>query len=218
MSLDIRPAATADSRFVAQMMYDSMLPGVGKGAFDDALEGAGVDPVGFGEALILEGANNWGQLSDFLVLEDAEAGPVAASAAYRSNLADWRPMTPDGFERTAARLGWGPDLSRQVWMAFVRRFGMFGNAPQLKQPADYVIEYIAVEPEHRGRGLGAKLLAAHANRARSEGWKTMGVSAMYGNEPALRAYLKFGFEEAYRLGPEHYRGAYPGMIRLILTL
>jgi hypothetical protein len=41
---------------------------------------------------------------------------------------------------------------------------------------------------------------------------------MYGNEAAYRAYLKFGFAEAYRIGPEQYRGIFPGMIRMIMPL
>lgn len=218
MTPTIRPAAPEDIPFLARVMYDSMLPGVGRGVFDTSLEGAGVEPLAFHEALLASHANNWGQLEDFLVLDLPDRPRAAAAAAYRSDLADRRPLTAEGFKAVTEQLGWPQEVARGFWRRFVGVYGLFGNAPMLAQPADYVLEYVAVDPELRGRGLVAPLLEAHTTRAREAGHATIGVSAMFGNEPALRAYLKCGFEEHLRLGPEQYGGAFPGMIRLIRKL
>jgi GNAT superfamily N-acetyltransferase len=214
----VRPAAGEDVPYLAQVMYDSMLPGVGRGVFDAALEGTGVTPLAFHEALLHANASNWGQLADFVVLDLPEAPRAGAASAYRSNLPDWRPLTGVGFKAVSERLGWSPETGRDFWRRYVQTFGLFGQSPQLFQPADYVVEYVAVNPELRGRGLIRPLLEAHVERARAAGCATIGISAMYGNDPALRAYLKFGFREHARLGPERYGGAFPGMIRLILDL
>lgn len=199
-------------------MYDSMLPGVGRGLFDAALDGTGVDPVSFNEQLLLAGASNWGQLDDFLVVEAEGERQAGAAAAYDSSRPDKRPLTGEGFQKVSQRLGWDGAAARTFWTRYVRAFGLFGDAPQLAQPAAYVIEYVAVRQDLRGRGLAGRLLAAHIGRARAEGHRAVAVSAMYGNEPALRAYRRLGFQEHSRLAPEQFGGAFPGMIRLSLDL
>lgn len=218
MDWSLRAARPDDTPFLAGVMYESMLPGVGRGVFDQALEATGVAPLAFHEALLAAGASNWGGLADFVVLDGAEAPRAAAAAAYRSAQPDWRPLTAAGFKAVSERLGWSQDTARAFWRSYVAAFGLFGQAPQLAQPADYVIEYVAVDPALRGRGLVRPLLDAHAERARAAGCATLGISAMVGNEPALRAYLKYGFREHARLGPEQFGGAFPGMVRLILNL
>jgi GNAT superfamily N-acetyltransferase len=210
-----RMATSADSRFLAAMMYESMLPGVGHGVFDAALAGTGVDPVAFNEALLLAGASHWGQIEDFLVLETPNAPQAGAAAAYLSDRPDRRPLTGEGFEAVSERLGWSRDVSRGFWRTYVRAFGLFGDAPQLAQPVPYVIEYIAVPVEVRRRGYAQALLDAHVERARGLGHRQVAISAMYGNAPALAAYLRCGFREHARLGPERFGGAFPGMIRLV---
>jgi GNAT superfamily N-acetyltransferase len=51
---------------------------------------------------------------------------------------------------------------------------------------------IGVEPEHRGRGLGGRLLAALAERARAEGFDRLSLSVEPAN-PALRLDERAGY-------------------------
>jgi ribosomal protein S18 acetylase RimI-like enzyme len=51
---------------------------------------------------------------------------------------------------------------------------------------------IGVEPEHRGRGVGGRLLAALAERARTEGFERLSLSVEPAN-PALRLYERVGY-------------------------
>jgi GNAT superfamily N-acetyltransferase len=218
MEVTARKAQDSDGRYLAQVMYDSMLPGVGHGVFDDALVGAGVDPVTFHEALLLTGANNWGQLDSFIVLETADQPQAGAMGYFLSSMPDLRPLTGQGFKLVSDHLGWPPDVAREFWRRYLSFFGLFGTAPQLAQPADYVLEFSAIDPELRGRGLYGRLLSAHVEQARAMGCKTVGGTAILGNDIVLRALLKFGFREHARFGPEHYRGAFPGLTRLVLEL
>jgi GNAT superfamily N-acetyltransferase len=213
-----RMATADDSRFLAEMMYASMLPGAGRGLFDEALAETGVAPVDFHEALLLAGANNWGQIADFIVLESEETLYAGAAGAYLSDRPDRRPLTAEGFEAVRRRLSWTAQQSRSFWRAYVRAFGLFGDAPQLAQPAAYVIEYIAVPEALRGLGYARMLLDAHAMRARAMGHDRIAISAMFGNDPALAAYLRCGFREHARLGPERFGHAFPGMVRLVRDL
>jgi len=211
----VRTATAEDSRFLAEIMYQSMLPGVGRGVFDSALAETGVDPIDFNEALLLAGASNWGQIEDFLVLDAPGAPRAGAAAAYLSDRSDRRPLTGQGFEAVAEQLAWPRETARSFWRSYVGSFGLFGDAPQLAQPAPYVLEYISVREALRRRGFCQLLLGAHLDRARALGHRQVAVSAMFGNEPALAAYLRAGFREHARLGAEAFGGAFPGMVRLV---
>lgn len=59
---------------------------------------------------------------------------------------------------------------------------------------------IAVDPEHRARGVGQALLAAAEAEARARGCCKLTLEVLSGNGRATRSYLRFGFEN-YRLDP-----------------
>lgn len=215
--MSVRPATDDDIRFLAQVMQDSTVPVVGHGLFDKALDDVEIAPLAFNEALIRSGANHWGQLGSFVVIEE-QGEPVGACAAYRSDDPDRRPLTPDGLKRVTEHLGWTQDQSRAFWRRYVSLFGLFGDLPQLFQPAPYVLEFTGIVPSQRGRGHLPALLAAHVERARAQGYRQIGVSATIGNEAARRGYTKFGFRLHERIGPEAYGNAFPGMDRLLLDI
>ncbi len=52
---------------------------------------------------------------------------------------------------------------------------------------------IAVEPEHRGRGIGGELLTSLAQRAKDGGYARLMLSVDPQNAPALRLYERVGF-------------------------
>lgn len=214
----VRRAAEPDIGFLAQVMYESMLPGVGRGIFDVALEPVGADPIRFHEALLRTGANNWGQLDSFLVIEGPEGRPGAAMGCFLSSIPDRRPLTSEGFKRVAEHLAWPEPARREFWRRYTRFFGVFGDAAQLAQPADYVLEFAWVRPDLQRRGLYGRLTEAHARQARALGCRTLGGTAVFGNDKVIGALHKAGFREHSRFGPEYYRGEFPGMIRLVRNL
>jgi GNAT superfamily N-acetyltransferase len=214
----IRHASESDVSFLAWAMLESMRPGPGVGLFEAALDGTGTDSLSFHEAMLLAHANNWGQIENFLIIETEDGEAVGAMAAFRGDISDLRPLTGDGYKAVSDSLGWSQAVARLFWQKFVSFFGIFGNAAQLFQPAEYVIEYAAVCSKHRRKGLYTELLEAHVSRARTLGHSTLGGTAVYGNDAVWKAYERFGFREHSRFGPEYYRGAYPGMIRMVYDL
>ena len=214
----IRRAKESDSAFLAWAMLESMLPGPGRGIFDLALQDTGTRPLEFHEALLRSGVNNWGQLDSFLIVEGEAALPVAAMGAFDGGMADLRPLTAEGFKTVSDYLGWSNETGRAFWRKYVSFFGLFGSAPQLFQPADYVIEYVAVAPDHRRKGYYTQLLDAHVSYARELGHSTLGGTAVYGNDAVYKAYERYGFREHSRFGPEYYRNTYPGMARMVFDL
>jgi len=56
-----------------------------------------------------------------------------------------------------------------------------------------------VDPEHRRRGLGRKLVSAAESWARSRGCTEMASDAELGNDMSLAAHTQLGYEETSRL-------------------
>ncbi len=64
---------------------------------------------------------------------------------------------------------------------------------QLDEPADVELNALWVDPEHRGAGIGAALIAAVADWARSEGTQRLLLWVTTGNSAATRLYESLGF-------------------------
>lgn len=78
-------------------------------------------------------------------------------------------------------------------------FGMTTAAPDEVHLLDLV-----VAPAARRRGLGRRLVAALAARARDDGAAAMTLEVRVGNEPARRLYAALGFASA-GIRPGYYR-------------
>ncbi|MDO3410482.1 GNAT family N-acetyltransferase [Saccharibacillus sp. CPCC 101409] len=69
---------------------------------------------------------------------------------------------------------------------------------------------MALLPEARGLGLGTALLEALFEKLREDGVERVSLSVDPGNEPAVKLYRRFGFEEAGREGTSITMTARPG--------
>ncbi|MDB5648765.1 MAG: alanine acetyltransferase [Hyphomicrobiales bacterium] len=65
---------------------------------------------------------------------------------------------------------------------------------------------IAVDPAHRGKGVGHDLLNHHMSRIAAAGIKEMFLEVDEGNGPALKLYRAYGFQEVGRR-PGYYSKA-----------
>ena len=65
-------------------------------------------------------------------------------------------------------------------------------------PSTWYINVLATYPEHRGRGLGMRLLALAENLARDRGLSAMSLIVTGGNEGARRLYERIGYVETTR--------------------
>jgi ribosomal protein S18 acetylase RimI-like enzyme len=57
---------------------------------------------------------------------------------------------------------------------------------------------LAVDPKHRGKGIGERLTREAMTRARKRGAKTLYLETSRILEPAVRLYKKLGFKEIER--------------------
>ena len=213
----VRAARAEDIPFLAQIMLWSMLPAAGVGLFEPMLKDTGIDQLRFHETLLMTGANHWGRLEDFLVLHQEET-LVAAASSYLSSQPDQRPLTPDGLEKACGYLQVGEAQKKEMTRQYIRSFGFSGDQPHLVHPAEYVIEYGAMSPDHRRLGLHRLLMVAHVKRARDRGHASVGTIAIAGNRLAFNAWARLGGKLHSTLGPEFFKNGVPGMHRFLWDL
>lgn len=217
MDIVTRSATPADVTLLAQIMERSMLPVQGQGLFDELSAVVAMDRLDFHKAVLLAGASNWGQIDDFVVVE-VDGQPAGATGAYLSTMPDIRPMTMAQVQALSTYLDLPADKAKDLLRAFIKKFGMFGDLPHLRHPAEYVLEYGGVLPEHEGKRLPGHLIGGHVKRAIDKGCKTLGIVTLVGNTLALSSFLRYGLYHHSTIAPEAVGGGFPGTNRLVLDL
>jgi L-amino acid N-acyltransferase YncA len=106
----------------------------------------------------------------------------------------------------AARADWLRDRRGRGFPVFVAEdrgriagFGSYGDFRPWDGYRHTVEHSVYVEPSHRGRGVGAALLAALVERARADGKHVMVGGIEAGNAASLRLHDRAGFERVGRL-------------------
>jgi ribosomal protein S18 acetylase RimI-like enzyme len=74
------------------------------------------------------------------------------------------------------------------------RLRVWGKVDPGREPGFLIVENVATYEEYRGNGFTSELLDQAIERARAEGHKGLQLIVLLGNEPAIRAYEKAGFE------------------------
>ena len=84
----------------------------------------------------------------------------------------------------------------------------------------WVIDSVAVLPEHRGKGVAEMLLNKILERGKRQGHLQAQINMYIGNEPALNLYRKFGFEIIEEKRDKYFEEniGSPGMLSLVKDL
>ncbi|OIH83465.1 hypothetical protein BLJ79_15440 [Arthrobacter sp. UCD-GKA] len=115
-------------------------------------------------------------LDDYDRTRVAEVGAQQAAIAYRDMMADRQVMVP--------------------WLAHRDRSGISGIAAIQAYPADWNLGYLAVLPEARRTGVGARLASAVLAATAQAGVPLVTASVARANPPILRTLRKAGFRIA----------------------
>jgi ribosomal protein S18 acetylase RimI-like enzyme len=220
-TLETRRATIADIPFLAKIDYEASLPPMNHCFWEDLLEGTGTGALPFLEAVFRAGASNWGNVEDFLVLEEL-GKPVAAAAGYAPNLEDYRPLRLSLLDRVAAELNWSQEITNIVLDRYLQLWGDDLRPFCLTPQSPWIIETVAVLPEARGRGLGKVLLRALLEEGRSQQHSHAGVTVINGNEIARRTYEAVGFKPYQTFHADYFMDQFnlefPGITKLGLCL
>jgi ribosomal protein S18 acetylase RimI-like enzyme len=87
-------------------------------------------------------------------------------------------------------------------------------------PSTWYVNVLAVYPEHRGRGLGGRLLALAEEIAAAEQLRSLSIIVNAGNEGALRLYQRCGYREVAKrpIVKEEWETRGENMLLLLKTL
>jgi ribosomal protein S18 acetylase RimI-like enzyme len=202
-TLTTRKAMIADIPFLARIEYEASLPPLNHCFWEEILQDTGTSALQFIEAELRAGASSWGNVTDFLIVEE-QGKPVAAAAGYTPNLEDYCPLRLSHLDMIAQDLSWSEDIASgfceryiQLWGGDLRPFFLTPQAP-------WVIENVAVLPEARGRGLGKALLRALLEEGRSQQHSHAGIMVINGNDAARHTYESIGFKPYQTFHAEYF--------------
>jgi hypothetical protein len=121
-TLKTRKATISDIPFLAKIDYEASLPPLNHCFWEDLLEGNGTGALPFLEAVFKAEASNWGNVEDFLVLEES-GKPVAAAAGYTPNLEDYCPLRLSLLDKVAAELNWSQEITAIFYDRYLQLWG-----------------------------------------------------------------------------------------------
>ncbi|PDT89610.1 GNAT family N-acetyltransferase [Bradyrhizobium sp. Y36] len=184
--MTIRSARPEDAEFIAQTIQSSQRGYRSRGWFDVALGWPDAQCRDFIARIAVAQAVSMWHVSQFLVAE-VEGEPAAALCALPA--AGTGPAAWRAIEEVAIATGLAA-----TELEAIRQRGAYTRACWVQGgEGDWMIEHVATDPVHRGRGLVQALIAHALEKGRAAGFGRTTISFLIGNEPAERAYAKAGF-------------------------
>jgi len=219
--LNTRKAIIADVPFLARIDYEASLPPLNHCFWEDILEGTQTTALQFIEATLRKDASNWGNVSDYLILEE-EGKPVAAAAGYVPNSEDYCPLRLSRLDNIAEELNWSQEITKVFCDRYMELWGGDLRPFFLTPQASWIIESVAVLPEARGRGLGKVLLRALLEEGRSQQHSHAGIMVINGNDVARHTYESVGFRPYLTFHTDYFTQQFnvdfPGVTKFGLCL
>jgi len=188
MQIQTRAARLEDAPFVAWVIQEAARSHLPKGVWDLAFPGDEAQRLQVLEILASTDCIHFCHFSRFRVLE-VDAEPVAALSAYE-NAAHGTKSLELAMLETFGKLGWTP----KEMVALGERIKAFDTTGYPNADGLWIVEWVATRPTFRGRGLIRRLLDEILQIGRNEGFTRSQIGYMLGNDPAVRAYEKVGFE------------------------
>ena len=187
MAVTVRQARQDDAPFLAWCILAAGRAHLDRGWYDIALGLDELGCLGALERLVQTRTPSWWRFDHWLVAE-VDGRPAAGLAAFGSSAFA---ASEPAMSEALTGLGWTGSEVGQVWG---RGAYIFSCALAPEDHEVWVIENVAVRPEHRGEGLSDALLAEALRVGRARGFEDAQISFVIGNEAAERAYARAGFE------------------------
>ena len=182
----IRRATPDDADFIAWTILAAQRGHRPRGWFDIALDWPEPLSRAFVRRIALARQRSWWHTSHFLI---AEAGgrPAAALCALRAGGSGKDARTAITEVASAA------ELDATEMQAIWRRGAYSGTCWTTGDDDNWLIEHVAAEPAHRGRGLVQALLDQALADGRAAGYTRACIVFYIGNDAAERCYARAGF-------------------------
>jgi GNAT superfamily N-acetyltransferase len=182
----IRRATPDDADFIAWTILAAQRGHRPRGWFDIALDWPEQLSRAFVRRIALAQSRSWWHTSHFLIAE-ADGRPAAALCALPANGSGKDAQAAIAEVANAAELG--TSEMQAIWQrgAYSRTCWTTGDDD------NWLIEHVAAEPAHRGRGLMQALLEHALSAGKAAGYRRACIVFYIGNDAAERCYAKAGF-------------------------
>jgi len=213
-NLTIREATPDDADLIAWVQVEAARSGAALGFWDLALPGPDEPRLRLISDIARSTKQHFAHVSGFLVAE-LDGEPLGALSGYAP-----------GVKKVGHFVGaLNAVLEQQGWSeAHCRLFGL-RIAPALlcfsETPEDrWIVEWVALRPQARGKGVAAKLLRAVLERGRAEGFAHAQITYLIGNTRAERAYERAGFSKVDEKRDPQFEAIFgaPGTARMWIDL
>jgi ribosomal protein S18 acetylase RimI-like enzyme len=182
----IRRATPEDADFIAWTILTAQRGHRPRGWFDIALDWPEPLSRAFVRRIALAHKRSWWHTSHFLIAE-ADGRPAAALCAL--------PARGSGNDaRTAINeVANAAELDTSEMQAIWQRGAYSGTCWTTGDDDNWLIEHVAAESSHRGRGLVQALLEHALAAGKAAGYRRACIVFYIGNDAAERCYVKAGF-------------------------
>jgi len=212
MSTTIRPATEDDAGFIAWVQQEAARSHLPAGFWDLAFFGPDEWRLPLLERIVRAQARSFCHWSGFLVAE-VDGKPAAALSGYENPSINAGPLLFVAMEEAFAAVGWTQAQSG----AMQERILPFLTCMPEAAEEDWVVEWVATRPEHRGKGLVKALLQEILVRGAERGHKQSQISVLIGNTAAQRAYESAGFRTVDEKTSPSFEATFgaPGVRRML---
>ncbi|HEU0084585.1 MAG TPA: GNAT family N-acetyltransferase [Bradyrhizobium sp.] len=186
MTPTIRRAGPNDAGFITRTILAAQRGDRPRGWFDIALGWPEPDCLAFVERIATAQRQSWWHVSQFIIAE-VDGEPAAALCATPA--AGTGAAARSAIEEAADKTG----LKASELAAIFRRGAYTAGCWVQGGDGDWLIEHVASQPAHRGRGLVQALLGHALAAGQAAGFRRASISFLIGNEAAERCYARAGF-------------------------
>ena len=209
-NLSVVQATPDHSAFLANVVLSASRSQLERGPFDLALRLDEAEILDILEWMVLSDFVSTCHYSRFLVAE-AEGEPIGALAAFDPAEEELLPM---GAALADAYVGLG--YQEAELSAVMARVEAMNSCLPSANPGSWTVEWVAVDKAYRGLGVCGQLLNEILAAGAARGLETSQVSTYLGNDNALSAYRRAGFEIETKSRDKKFESllGVPGMVTM----
>ena len=214
MVLTLREATPHDAALIAWVQVEASRSGTPLGFWDLALPGSDEPRLALIAELAISTRSHFAHFSGFLVAE-LDGAAVGALSGYAPGVKKLGHFV-GALNTTLERNGWSEAHRRLLGIRVVPAMSCFSETPV----DNWVVEWVALRPEARGKGVADRLLREILDRGRAAGFRKAQITYLVGNTPAQRAYERVGFTEMDHKSDPQFEAIFdaPGTVRMGVDL
>jgi ribosomal protein S18 acetylase RimI-like enzyme len=214
MDVRIRRGGDNDAEFLAWAMLAASRAHLARGLWDIIIANDEAGCLDYLRRLARASPRSLYHCENFRVAE-VDGAPAAALCGF--SLQDAWAIAGQAMSNVQRDLGW---TEEQTAASYGRVGPLWANCLPPDAGADFAIESVAARPEYRRRGLVRALIGEVIETARARGCRRAQIVTYIGNQAAIAAYEKSGFQiqdQQRCRDMERLLGA-PGFVRLTREL